>query len=428
MIDRAVPARRLRVTPSLIWTIPTRSCSGPTRRSRGALASQCGCHRSLATSGSPHPWTVVPETSMFRSVWNDTDYGTNDLIDRFMSDLRTLTPAGTLNRLDLLASDDAVDGRIRWNIGSTSTELALEVKVVPPAAAAPRVRNGALEVPVLIAPFLSRRVRQDLEAAGRSYWDATGNMWLFSEDPMIVIRRDGAVKDPNPPIAQEPTRLRSLKGQAASEVIVGLLAERGRAGSVRDFARQRRLPVATVSRVFALLRDENFFEPTGGGPIVVKDRLGLARRWADDYSFAKTFRARRYYSILGPERAAQRLRQSEIPYAVTGVQPAQTWLGDQGVAAALPSTELWLYTSDVDQVEKVADLAPAPRDGTILVAAADFLSREHWRIQSDGTPAVTPWRTVGDLLSWHGRQAEIGEALANALIDDGMNGGGQLRA
>lgn len=365
---------------------------------------------------------------MFHDVWNDTDYGTNDLIDRFMSDLRTLAPAGTLNRLDPLASDNAVEGRIRWTIGSTSTELALEVRVVPPVAGSPRVRDSALEVPVLVAPFLSRHVRKELETAGHSYWDATGNMWLFSKDPMIVIRRDGATKDPNPQAVQPPTRLRTLRGQAASEVIVGLLANQGRAGSVRDFARQRRLPVATVSRVFALLRHENFLEPTGGGPIVVNDRLALARRWADDYSFAKTFRARRYYSILGPERATEQLRQSEISYAVTGVRPAQAWLSGQGVAAALPSSELWLYTSDVAQVERVADLAPAPRDGTILVATADFLSREYpWR-QSDGTPTVTPWRTVGDLLSWHGRQAEIGETLANALIRDGLTERGQLHA
>lgn len=365
---------------------------------------------------------------MFQIVRDATLFGTTDLIDRFMIELRTVVPAGTLNRLALLASDSGVDGRIQWHIGPSSTELALEVKVVAPVVAPLSGRDSGSGVPVLIAPFLSRRVREDLEAAGRSYWDATGNMWLFSKEPLILVRRDGAVKDPNPQIAQAPTRLRSLKGQAASEVIVGLLANAGRAGSVRDFARQRGLPVATVSRVFALLRDENFLEPTGGGPIVVSDRLALARRWADDYSFAKTFRARRYYSILGPERAAERLRQSAIPYAVTGVQPAQAWLGDQGVAAALPSTELWLYTSDIEQVEKVADLAPAPRDGTILVAGADFLDREHPSKQSDGTPTVTPWRTVGDLLSWHGRQAEIGEALADALIGDRLTGRVQLHA
>ncbi len=357
-----------------------------------------------------------------------TEYGTKDLVDRFMSDLRTLVPAGTVNRLQLLASDEAVDARVRWDVGSTSTELALEVQVNPPAAPPPHIHRGGRGVPVLIAPFLSRRVREDLEASGRSYWDATGNTWLFSQKPVLVIRRDGAAKDPNPPSLNTPTRLRSLKGQATSEVIVGLLANQGRASTVRDFARERRLPVATVSRVFALLRDENFLEPTGGGPIVVRDRLSLARRWAEDYSFAKSFHARRYYSILGPQRAAERLRTSEIPYAVTGVQAAQAWLGEQGVAAALPNTELWLYTSDVEQVEKLADLAPAPRDGTILIAAADFLPREpSWR-QSDGTPTATPWRTVGDLLSWHGRQAAIGETLADALTGDGDTGRGRARA
>ena len=275
---------------------------------------------------------------------------------------------------------------------------------------------------MLVAPFLSRRVRDELERAGWSYWDATGNMLLAVRDPLIMVRRAGATKDPNPSPAQAPTRLRSLKGPAASEVMVALLANGGRATTIRDFARAHALPVSTVSRVITLLREENWLEPTGGGPIIVTDRLALARRWAEDYSFTDSFTTRRYFSILGPHRAAQRLRESDLDYAVTGVQAAQAWLAGRHTAPLVPDTDLWLYTTDVEAVERVADLAPAGRDATILVAHASFLTREHTWQQDDGTRTVTPWRTVGDLLSRQGRQAAVGEALAEALISNQMSG------
>ena len=356
---------------------------------------------------------------MFHVMWNGTIHGSGDLVDRFMAAVREITPPGALrSRLELVPPEPGADARISWDVGWQSVLLDLHVRVRTSPSALPRLSHArATEgADVLIAPFLPRRVRDELERAGWSYWDATGNMLLVVRDPLIVVRRDGATKDPNPGPAQAPTRLRSLKGPAASEVMVALLANGGRAATIRDFARDHTLPVSTVSRVITLLREENWLEPTGGGPIIVTDRLALARRWAEDYSFTDTFTTRRYFSILGPHRAAQRLRESGLDYAVTGVQAAQAWLAGQGTAPLVPDTELWVYATEVEAVERVADLAPAGRDATIWVAAASFLTREHTWQQEDRTRTVAPWRTVGDLLSRQGRQAAVGEALAEALI------------
>ena len=358
---------------------------------------------------------------MFHIMRNGTVHGTNDLVDRFLAAVREIPPPGALrSRLELVPHPPDTDARISWDVGRHSVVLDLQVTVqTPTSAPAESSQDHATEgARVLVAPFLSRRVRDDLERAGWSYWDTTGNMLLTVRDPLIMIRRTGATKDPHPGPAQPPTRLRSLKGPAASQVIVALLADGGRATTIRDFARDHALPVSTVSRVFTLLREDNWLEPTGGGPIIVTDRLALARRWADDYSFTNTFTTRRYFSILGPHRAAQRLRESGLNYAVTGAQAAQAWLAEHHTAPLVPDTELWLYTTDVAAVERVADLAPAGPDATILVAHATFLTREHTCQQEDGTRTVTPWRTVGDLLSRQGRQAAVGQALAEALIRD----------
>jgi hypothetical protein len=143
--------------------------------------------------------------------------------------------------------------------------------------------------------------------------------------------------------------------------------------------------------------------------------LETARRWAEDYSFIKTFHARRYFSLNGPELALQRIIDSGVEYAVTGVRAAQTWLSSAARIPGLPAIEAWVYVSDLPAVERAADLAVDARDGQIVVAEAKFLGREFIRPDS-GVRYAAPWRTVGDLLSSGGRLANVGENLAEDLI------------
>ena len=362
------------------------------------------------------PYTIVPRIAMFHFMRNSNDYGTLDLVDRFMKALRSVIPSGTLNRLELQNSTNVEpDAVIRWDVGDETFTLAVEVKLSP-LRTAPPLRNTLAgdAIPIVVAPYISKSACRALEDSGWSYWDATGNTLIRSRSPLLVVRLDGAEKDPNP----EPTTsagLRSLKGRAASEVIVGLLQNGGQTGSIRDFARERQLPLATVSRVVSLLRDENYIEPTGGGPIVLTDRIDVARRWADDYSFARSFRARRYYSLGGPEFALSKIAESGIRYAVTGVGAAQNWLSQDSKMSRLPSAETWVYVEDLTAVERIADLAPDPREGQILVAECGFLGREHVR-QDGALNYATPWRLVGDLLSARGRIASVGEQLAIDLV------------
>lgn len=352
---------------------------------------------------------------MFHVVRNGSEYGTLDLVERFMSALRTLAPIGTLNRIQYeRAADSRWDAVLDWDVGSASLRLGVEVKIGPVKVAPQRPAAGSALTPVLVAAFLPRAVRRELENKGWSYWDATGNTLIRSEAPFVAIRLDGAEKDPDPG-PRPPTKLRSLKGRAASEVIVGLLQNGGRASTIRDFAREHRLPLGTVSRVVSLLREENLLEPTGGGPIVLTDRLDVARRWADDYSFIKSFQARRYYSLNGPDLALSKIVGSGVPCAITGIRAAQDWLEGTPQSAGLPATDTWLYVADRAQVERIADLAVDARDGQIVVAECDFLDREPRRV-SNGLPYITPWRIVGDLLSAGGRAASVGEQVADDLI------------
>lgn len=349
---------------------------------------------------------------------NMTVYGTNDLIDRFMSALRDLGPRDTLNEVTLAKTEpkDGADASIRWRVAGESFALILDVSVSPTttnyAPALTSLNRG--ELLVVIAPFVPRAAQEQLERRGLSYWDPTGNLLLQSRSPFLWIKQQGSNRNPSP--EPKESALQSLKGRSASEVMVRLL-NAGGAATVRDLARESGASLGTVSRVVTLLRNEDLLEPTGGGPIVVSDPLRLVRRWAEDYSFERTFKAKRYFSILGSGTALERIRESNTNYAITGLAAQALWYEEDARIAPLPSSELWLYTDDVGRIEKVADLVPDDANGTIMVAQADFFGtdRENYRPVGNNRTAW-PWRVVGDLLSRSGRYAAAGSDFAEELI------------
>ncbi len=345
-------------------------------------------------------------------------YGTADLIDRFMSAHRELGPRDSLNEIALAKAKqkNGADATVRWHVAGESFSLALDVTVSPIGplpSSLEEARGSDDEIPVVLSPFISRTAQTQLEGQGLSYWDPTGNLLLQSRNPFMWIKQEGSAKDPNP--GAKATALQSLKGRSASEVMVRLLSD-GRAATIRDLARESGVALGTASRVISLLRNEDFLEPTGGGPIVVNDPVRLARRWTEDYSFEKTFKAKRYFSILGSSVALERIRESNANYAVTGLAAQALWYEAETRTAPLPATDLWLYTDDVARIEKVADLVPDSANGTIMVAQSEFFGPGRGNYRPVGnTRTAWPWRVVGDLLSLSGRYSAAGSDFAEEL-------------
>ncbi|WEK13641.1 MAG: ArsR family transcriptional regulator [Candidatus Microbacterium phytovorans] len=344
---------------------------------------------------------------------NMSSSGTEALLNGFSAALKTV---GARSVIVERQTGSNVDAEVRAQFGSVALVLDAAVKLTPPrtraaVGAVPSVQSG--RVPVIVAPFLSPPVRDELARAGWSYWDATGNMRISSNSLAVWIDRVGASRDPEPRTDAQPQRLRSLKGKAASQVIVRLLSTR-REASVRELSRETGTGVGTVSRVVELLREEGLLEDTNGGPIVVADQLELAQRWARDYGFETTFKPARYFSLLGEEIALDRLQRSGLTYALTGTRAAAIEFETRGRVAPLPASDIWLYTDDVTGVERAMDLAP-DRRGNVLVARCDFLTLDEGFSTIGGSEPrkiVRPWRVVGDLLGAGGRLAAVGEELA----------------
>jgi hypothetical protein len=363
---------------------------------------------------------------MFHIMRNSTIFGTRDLVDRFMTALHSVAPRGVENYVSLplweqRVGNRRVDARVEWVLDGRPYNLDLEIRLgTPNATDLPKpyeqLPRDARSIPVFVSPYLSPGTRARLEDLGWSYWDATGNMLLFCREPFITIRSTGASRDPSP--SAEPRPLATLKGRSTSAVMVHLLTYGG-AASVRDLARETKIGLGTVSRVVALLREENFLQPKGGGSIALANRVDVARRWAEDYRFETTYRAKRYYSRLGDKAAVDRIKISGIDYAFTGLRAAAASFALREQVAPLPASDVWVYTDDVAALVREADLAPDPRRGTIWLAESDVIGTgQEGLVGNSAEKYVLPWRAVGDLLSTPGRHAAVGEELARLLAQE----------
>jgi hypothetical protein len=113
---------------------------------------------------------------------------------------------------------------------------------------------------LVIAPYLSPRTQELLDAAGIGFIDSTGNVRLALERPALFIERAGATSNP----WTEVRPLRSLKGGIAGRVVRALCDFRPPYG-IRELADRSQTPVASISRVVSFLDREAMLtrEPRG---------------------------------------------------------------------------------------------------------------------------------------------------------------------
>lgn len=357
---------------------------------------------------------------MFPIMRNVENYGTRGLLDGFTRALQEISGSTVDTVPEPRSSQARPDARLSWNLPGSCISIDVEVRVAPPTtrtAVRELAAHPGAQVRALVAPFLSPAIREELRQSGWSYWDATGNMLINSRDPFIWVERTGALRNPSPQPTEEPRGLKSLKGRAVSILIVKLLGD-GRAESVRELSRQAGTGLATTSRLVDFLRNEELIETRDDDVLEIRDRRRLARRWVQDYSFSNTFKAQKYFSVLGNEIALQRLGRTGGCYAITGTRAASLHLGQSGRLSPLPSSDLWLYTDDRRSIEHDLGLV-ADGKGDLLVAEADFLRPEGEGHETIGAlNVVRAWRAAGDLLSATGRLSSVGEALVDVLAQE----------
>lgn len=313
--------------------------------------------------------------------------------------------------------------RLKGPDGRTA-ELVIEVRT----DGSPRATRSALQqiqawkprmAPLLIAPYLPPRSCEIAEGAGVNYADLTGNIRLSVSRPALFLRDRGASVNPYPGKEVE----RGLSGAAAARVILWMCQWKPpfTPRLLTQAARDTGVSLAYVSRLIRLLEREDLVRREPRGPIREVDRIGLVRRWAQDYNLLRSNVARLYLDPRGARRSMDALgttafrRQQTGRIAVTG-----SFAANRYVPIATPS-KLTCYVSDIEATARALDLSPASSTGNVfLLSPYDrvVFDTGYEGIQGpDGllTPMAAPAQIAVDCLTGPDRMPEEGEALLQLL-------------
>jgi hypothetical protein len=249
-----------------------------------------------------------------------------------------------------MKTNDVADARLTIKTpAGASAALAigarrqLDPRLVAEVAGA--LRTAAADAHVVIAPFLGPRTRERLAEEGIGYVDMAGNMRLVLDRPTVFISSRGEESSP----WAVPRSTRSLHAPKACRIVRALADGEGPFG-VRQLASFAGTDPGYVSRLLDLFHRDEIIEREPRGPVMAVHLGRLIRRWAEDYRFVE---AHRFVPVVHPHGvpgALARLRDAQVPHAVTARAGAAALSG-----TALPGT-VAVY---VDNPERVAAILGA---------------------------------------------------------------------
>ena len=252
--------------------------------------------------------------------------------------LKAVTPMGHKRELYLELKDSPLPSRVR--------ESLRQIK-----AAIPKRSKG---YPVLVAKFLSSRVREICREEGVGYVDLAGNCFLQFEDFHLE-----KVVDKNP--FPQPGRPASLFTPISSRILRAFLEEPERAWKLKELAQAARVSMGQTFNVLRRLRGEEYLKKDKTG-FQITQPAKLLEAWQEEYRFQKNA-AFPYYSFeRSPEKIITRLSEigekKRFSYAVTsfaasglvapfvrGVGVVHWYIEDEGVLNE------WVKTLDLRPAE-----------------------------------------------------------------------------
>ena len=261
---------------------------------------------------------------------------------------------------------------------------------------------------MVVTPYLGPSARERLSEAGISFADSTGNVRFVINRPAVFIESQGAAKNP----WREDAPLRSLKGPRTARVVRGFLDYRPPFGT-RELAGETRSSAASVSRVSSLLeREAIIYREAPRGRIFSVDWERLVRRWSVDYDFVKANALTTWIEPRGTRAVFNRLRNSELTYAVTGSFAAIHF------APVAEPRLVTIYAANPDVAAERLGLRPADTGGNVLIGRP-FDSVVFDRVQSvEGITYAHVTQVLVDLMKGPGRGPAEAEGLVEWMRDN----------
>ena len=264
--------------------------------------------------------------------------------------------------------------------------------------------------PMLVARYISSEQQRRLQERGIAYADATGNLCLTSEDPLILLSDRGASADPWRGPGRPTT---SLKGLPAAK-LVRALADFVPPYSVAELAELAGASLGAAYRLSDYLVGEGLLTRVERGPITAVDWPELLRRWSQDARDLDTSTTRGFIEPRGLDILVEKLGNQKLAqrYAVSGSLAARPY-------APYAEARLGLvYTEDVVELASELGLRPVETGANVLLAmprsSVVFERTSSWR----DITLVAPTQAAADLLGGPGRNPAEGEYLVDWMKEN----------
>lgn len=270
--------------------------------------------------------------------------------------------------------------------------------------------NSARIRPMLVARYLSTQQQRALQERGIAYADATGNLYMASEEPLVLLSDRGASADPWRGPGRPTT---SLKGLPAAR-LVRALADFVPPYSVADLAKLADASLGAAYRLSDYLVGEGLLTRSERGPITDVDWPELLRRWSQDARYLDTTTTRGFLEPRGLDSFVEKLGKQTPSqrYAVSGSLATQPYASYAEARLGL------IYADDPLQLASDLGLRPVEAGANVILAAPRspvvFERTSTWRDMT----IVAPSQAAADLLGGPGRNPAEGEYLLDWMKEN----------
>ncbi len=276
-------------------------------------------------------------------------------------------------------------------------ELPMFVLTRPDPRAASRL---PVERPLLVvASYLSLRVREALDGEGACYVDPTGNVRLVLDAPGLFIVTSGADSNPSP-----DERRFTLRGTKAGRVVCTLARSTPPIG-VRELAGAAGADPGYVSRLLGMLDREAVVERDPHGRVERVDWRRLLTRWSDEAPLESRTTASTWLAPRGLKSLWDGLRVADFSYLVTGSAVAAE------LAPVAPTRLASVYVDDAEAVARSLGLRAAEAGANVILLQHEDETLFERAVDRDGLRIAPLPLVVADLLSGPGRSPAEAEAL-----------------
>lgn len=255
---------------------------------------------------------------------------------------------------------------------------------------------------LVAARYIPENVQQELKDRGVSFADATGNVSIQLQTPLIVINSRGATTDP----WKGPGRpTQSLKGVSAGQ-IVRTLCDYSSPIKIQKLIIESGASRGSAYRMVDFLTENKFITRQEGSQVSVNDWKRLLLAWSQEVNVLDSGVTKSYINQRGLKELQSKLAKIDSrKYVLTGSLAAEKYY-----AYADPFTAM-IYTTNIDELAYELGLLETSKGANVILSSPNtpvvFDRTSIYKAMNIAAPS----QIVVDLFWGPGRNPEEGKAL-----------------